>query len=528
MSNTKRSPRVRVALAVIARNEEQFIAGCLDSARPFVDEIVVLDTGSTDRTVEIARAHGARVEHFTWCNDFAAARNVAIDAVTTDWVLMLDADERLTPESGPLLHQLPDLLPPNCHGFTMRIDSVHVVDTGEMSVGDRIPRFFPKRPDIRWIGAIHEDLRYIPDPQQTLLVAGTGLRAVHFGYDPAVYAARGKDQRNLDILQHAREQNPDDARMTYFTGQQHFANKRYAESLPWFSAFLESDHQLPASYDVEAFGNLLTAQFEVADFAGLRRTAEQAIARGAMSATSYLVLGQAAEAHGDIDQAVANYERTLDPNLPTGFTWDASVGSWRSRVRVALAEVLRGNFDRSLDYLEQSLVDAPVQQLANIASDAVRVTLLAGQPERGEAWLRRGIEYAGNDLEQQLKFVDIGVELAHAQDDAELVASGSPRLTEQAIARQDWQLAYESVMALDVNSAGGIARLVRVAASLREQGAADAALDLLSVGLDSGSGAGEQFYLLLMQTLKDLGRFDEALEVVQLLKASVTESLLAA
>jgi glycosyltransferase involved in cell wall biosynthesis len=528
MSNTKRSSRVRVALAVIARNEEQFIAGCLDSARPFVDEIVVLDTGSTDRTVEIARAHGARVEHFTWCNDFSAARNVAIDAVTTDWVLMLDADECLTPESGPLLHQLPGLLPANCHGFTMRIDSVHVVDSGEVAVGDRIPRFFPRRPDVRWIGAIHEDLRYIPDPQRTLLVAGTGLRAIHFGYDPGVYAARGKDQRNLDILQHAREQNPDDARMTYFTGQQHFANKRFQESLPWFVAFLESNHHLPVAYDVEAFGNLLTAQFEVGDSAGLRRTAEQAIARDAMSATSYLVLGQDAEAHGDLDQAVAWYERTLDPNLPTGFTWDASIGSWRSRVRVAMAEVRRGNFDRAIEYLEQSLVDAPAQQRANIASDAVRVTLLAGQPGRGDVWLQRAVDYTGNDLEQQLKFVDLGVELASAQPEVELAAAGSPRLTEQAIARQDWQLAYESVMALDANSAGGIARMVHVAASLREQGAPDAALDVLSNGLDSGSAGGEQFFLLLMQTLKDLGRFDEALEVVQLLKTGVTESLLAA
>jgi tetratricopeptide (TPR) repeat protein len=528
MSNTKRSPRVRVALAVIARNEEQFIAGCIDSARAFVDEIVVVDTGSTDRTVEIAQAHGARVEHFAWCNDFSAARNVAIDAVTADWVLMLDADEQLTPASGPLLHQLPDLLPSTCHGFTMRIDSVHVVDTGEMAVGDRIPRFFPRRPDVRWIGAIHEDLRYIPDPQRTLLMQGTGLRAIHFGYDPAVYAARGKDQRNLEILQHAREQNPDDARMTYFTGQQHFANKRYRESLPWFSAFLESGHQLPAAYDVEAFGNLLSAQFEVGDSAGLRVTAEEALARGAVSATSYLVLGQDAEAHGDLDQAVAYYERTLDPNLPAGFTWDASIGSWRSRVRVAMAEFRRGNVDRSLEYLEQALNDAPAQQLANIASDAARVTLLAKQPERGEAWLERAVEFAGNDLEQQLKFVELGVELASAQPAAVLAAAGSPRLTEQAIARQDWQLAYESVMALDVNSAGGIARMVRVAGSLREQGAADAALDLLSHGLDSGSAAGDQFYVLLMQTLKDLGRFDEALEVVQLLKSGVTESLLAA
>jgi tetratricopeptide (TPR) repeat protein len=527
MSKTRRKPRVRVALAVIARNEEEFIAGCLDSARPFVDEMVVLDTGSTDRTEEIARAHGARVEHFTWCNDFGAARNAAIDAVTADWVLMLDADERLAPESGPLLHQLPDLLPPNCHGFTMRIESVHVVDTGEMAVGDRIPRFFPRDPHIRWIGAIHEDLRYAPDPKRTLLMAGTGLRAIHFGYDPSVYAARGKDQRNLEILQQAREQNPDDARMTYFTGQQHFANKRYRESLPWFTAFLESNHQLPASYDVEAFSNLLTAQFEVGDSAGLRRTAEQAIARGAMSAASYMAFGQDAEARGDLEQAVACYERTLDPNLPTGFTWDASVGSWRSRVRVALAEAQRGKFDRALEFLEQSLLDAPTQHLANIASDAVRVTLMARQPERGEAWLQRAIEYAGNDLDQQLKFVDVGVELAGALSAAPIAAAGSPRLTEQAIARRDWQLAYESVMALDVKSAGAIARIVYVAARLREQGAPDAALDLLSAGLDSGSG-GERFYLLLMQTLKDLGRFDEAIEVLDLLQNGVTESSLAA
>jgi hypothetical protein len=156
------------------------------------------------------------------------------------------------------------------------------------------------------------------------------------------------------------------------------------------------------------------------------------------------------------------------------------------------------------------------------------VTLLARQPQRGEAWLQRAIEYAGDDLEQQLRFVDLGVELAGAQPGAEFAAAGSPRLTEQAIARQDWQLAYESVMALDVNSAGGIARLVRVAASLREQGAPDAALDLLSHGLDGGSAVGDPFYVLLMQTLKDVGRFDEALDVVELLKTGMTESLLAA
>jgi tetratricopeptide (TPR) repeat protein len=527
MSKTlKSNARVRVALAVIARNEEEFIAGCLDSARAFVDEIIVLDTGSTDRTVEIARAHGARVEHFEWCNDFAAARNAAVDHVTADWVLMLDADERLAPESGALLHQLPALLPAKCHGYTMRIESVHVVDTGEMSVGDQIPRFFPRRPDVRWIGAIHEDLRYLPDPRQTVLMSGSGLRAIHFGYDPRVYAARGKDQRNLEILAQARDQHPDDARLLYFTGQQHFAIKRYQECLPWFSAFLESQHALPASYDVESFSNLLSAQFELGDSVGLRQSAAQAMARNALSATGYMALGQDAEAHGEIDLAIACYERTLDPSLPTGFTWDASVGSWRSLVRVAMTEVQRQEFARALELLDQAHSDAPVQQRANIASDAAKVALMAGTPQLGEHWVRTASAAAGTDLDAQWQLLLLAVELARVQPELH-PAIGSHQLVEQAIAQADWQQAYEATLALETAAHGALARMMFVAASLREQGAPDAALDLLSRALDGGA-TGESFYLLLVQTLRDLGRFDEAVEVLELLNNGVAETQLAA
>ena len=100
-------------------------------------------------------------------------------------------------------------------------------------------------------------------------------------------------------------------------------------------------------------------------------------------------------------------------------------------------------------------------------------------------------------------------------------------MVEHAIARDDWQLAYEAALALDLESSGAVARIVRVAGSLREQGAAEAALDLLSRGLDNGS-ANERIYLLLVQTLKDVGRFDEALEVLELLKSGVTAPPLAA
>jgi tetratricopeptide (TPR) repeat protein len=290
--------------------------------------------------------------------------------------------------------------------------------------------------------------------------------------------------------------------------------------------FLESDHQLPATYDVEAFNNLLTAQFELRDSAGLRRTAELAAARGALSAPGYMALGQDAEARGEIDQAITYYERTLDPSLPLGFTSDVSVGGWRSLVRVALSEVQRGGFDRSLSLLEEAYAQAPTQQLANIASDAARVALMAGQPARGEPWLRRAADNTGDNFEAQLQLLHLGVELARLQPDAK-PALGSPQLVEQAIAGDDWQLAYEATLVVDLTWRGAIAGIVFVAAKLREEGAPDAALDLLGRGIETGTGS-EKFYLLLVQTLRDLGRFDEALEVLELLNSSAAKSPLAA
>ena len=88
---------IRISLCLIARDEERFLPGCLASVSGVVDEIVLADTGSTDRTVEIARAAGATVVHHAWDEDFSAARNAALAAATGDWILLLDADERLAP-----------------------------------------------------------------------------------------------------------------------------------------------------------------------------------------------------------------------------------------------------------------------------------------------------------------------------------------------------------------------------------------------------------------------------------------------
>ena len=98
-----------ISLCMIARNEEKFIAAAINSVRNFVDEIIVVDTGSIDNTAELCRQLGASVFHFKWVDDFSAARNFAVSKASSDWVLILDADEEIHPLEVPKLKQLSDL-----------------------------------------------------------------------------------------------------------------------------------------------------------------------------------------------------------------------------------------------------------------------------------------------------------------------------------------------------------------------------------------------------------------------------------
>ena len=103
-----------LSAALIVRNEERFLVGCLDSLEGFVDEVVLVDTGSTDATPRIAADRGITVHTFPWADDFSAARNRALDLARGEWILYIDADERIRAgaeharkrHSGPQIHRL--------------------------------------------------------------------------------------------------------------------------------------------------------------------------------------------------------------------------------------------------------------------------------------------------------------------------------------------------------------------------------------------------------------------------------------
>jgi glycosyltransferase involved in cell wall biosynthesis len=147
-----------LSVAMIVRNEQDVLAESLESVRPVADEIVILDTGSTDQTLSIAKRFGATVSAGRWNNDFAAARNACLRAVRGKWVLWLDAGERLAADS---LRQLRDFVerqadPNKAYLILVEVPSAEPGSSGEQAAQ---PRLMPNRRDLRFDGRVRETLR---------------------------------------------------------------------------------------------------------------------------------------------------------------------------------------------------------------------------------------------------------------------------------------------------------------------------------------------------------------------------------
>ncbi|OUM96299.1 MAG: glycosyl transferase [Thermobacillus sp. ZCTH02-B1] len=148
---------ITISLCMIVRDEEEVLGRCLDSVAPHVDEIVIVDTGSTDRTKEIARKYGAKVHDFEWTDDFAAARNFAFSKATMDYILWLDADDFLLPEDGRRLGELKRTLDPVYNAVSMPY-ILGRDESGKPTFSLRRHRLVKRSCGFRWIGAVHEYL----------------------------------------------------------------------------------------------------------------------------------------------------------------------------------------------------------------------------------------------------------------------------------------------------------------------------------------------------------------------------------
>lgn len=225
----QRKPTLSAVL--IARNEEKHIADCIESVRPVCDEIVVVDTGSTDATVAIAERFGAKVSTFEWCDDFSAARNHALSVATCSWCLWIDADERLDPQSyGAILSAL---VRPHFGGFTIPIVNFLNEDESQDQIVHTPCRLFQRLPGVAFEGRIHEQIA--PSIQRLgLPIAMLDARILHYGYRQSEVVEKRKHDRTISLLEKTLEENPDDDFQQFNLANAYYTAGRYEDALPWF------------------------------------------------------------------------------------------------------------------------------------------------------------------------------------------------------------------------------------------------------------------------------------------------------
>ena len=241
--------------------------------------MIVVDTGSTDRTVEIAESFGAKVVHFPWNGSFADARNVSLDNATGDWIMYLDADEHIEGEDAPRLREL--------LGRTWR-EGFYLVETnytGGEDTGSATThlalRLWRRRPEYRFEGRIHEQKThtmpmFLPERFET-----TTIRVRHYGYLNQRIASKEKSQRNIELLEQEARENPSPFN-DYNLGSEYLALGDAAKARTHFDRAWESLRSIPgmssAGYVPLLVSRAARARREAGDHAAAGQAVDEGLA----------------------------------------------------------------------------------------------------------------------------------------------------------------------------------------------------------------------------------------------------------
>lgn len=234
---TRKKENVKISACTIAKNEAKNIARCIHSYEDFVDEIIVVDTGSTDGTVHIAEECGAKVLHFDWCDDFSAAKNFAVDSASGDWIVCLDADQYFCENCGRQVRRVIENAERKGKNAVMARE-VNIDDTtGQLKSEVGVIRIF--RADLRYRFPIHESI-YSPQGLQVVSVKKPQFFYYHTGYSTDRFS--GKLERNLHLLQKEMESGPEPGRaaaLHAYICDCYSGMKQYAQTRAEARAYLE-------------------------------------------------------------------------------------------------------------------------------------------------------------------------------------------------------------------------------------------------------------------------------------------------
>lgn len=343
---------------MITRDEAAMVGQALESVQGLVSEIVVVDTGSVDETVEIATCFGAKVLHRTWDDDFAAARNISLKHASCDWILVLDADEAIAAGDHATLRKL--IGEKNvCYEFMQRHYTNDVRLSGFTPCAGVYPdferdfrgyfesnccRLFPRDPQLKFRGRIHELVEHAIHDSGSYRILRTSVPIHHYGHTPEVTARKNKSRLYTPLGQRKAEEQPDTWKSHFELGVEHNCNGRHRESIRHFMKATE----LEPSY-VPTWTNLGYALMEVGEFEQAKQALEQAISLDPNTSEAHCNLGVVALRRNELEQAESHFHEAIRLN-PSYLNAIFNLGQTLLRMK---------RFDQAVEMLENVLSKHP-------------------------------------------------------------------------------------------------------------------------------------------------------------------------
>lgn len=321
---------MKLSLCTIVKNEEANLPKCLTSVRDLVDEMVVLDTGSTDRTVEIAREVGAKVHHFEWCNDFAAARNESLKYAEGDWILVLDADEVLTPHIVPKIKEIVQGTGKSEPVPYILINLIRQEVGAQQSPYSLVSRLFRNQPDIRFDRPYHamvdDSVNRVLQQQSNQWQVGSLMTVaiLHEGYQPGAIASRDKFVRAREAMEAYLREHSNDAYTCSKLGALYVQSGEIQRGIDLLEMGLAVSSREEALVVYELYYHLGIAYTRQDRLSKAKMLYQKAISLPILPPIklgAYNNLGNLLLETGDVRGAIATYQKVLqiDPTLPAAY-----------------------------------------------------------------------------------------------------------------------------------------------------------------------------------------------------------------
>ncbi|MBM7854289.1 glycosyltransferase involved in cell wall biosynthesis [Desulfohalotomaculum tongense] len=405
------SANYTVSLCMIVKNEAENLARCLSSVENLVDEIIVVDTGSTDGTPEIARRFKARVFNFRWVNDFSAARNYSLEQATGDWIIYLDADEELMVDDREHFYSL--LSRSGVEGYYFNIINSTSDQPGGQLLRHSNLRLFRNNPAYRFQGAVHEQI--IPSilaskPSAKLLSAG--IQIFHHGYRPNAIKEKNKTGRNLDILQKQVAENPQDNFLRYNLAVALFERDDLEASLAEFQKVLES-LDLKAGYAPTVYRNYAICLLRNNQPRQALDIAEEGIQHFPAYTDLYYLKGQSLEKTTQLTRAQDAYLKCLElGEAPAAYVSTAGVGSYLPLRKLGQLMEKCGQYRLAVSYYQKAYQACPGQQDTLIELGSALKKVLK-DPLQVRAYIQKHIKV--NSSVQLIRLADLLYSVADYQ-----------------------------------------------------------------------------------------------------------------